>query len=370
MDDGKPAENVGGMPADPALWGITVKQLYDFGAKVFGSHENLFNAAMEVIEHGRGGFTGDKGDISKCSQNQFGEWIFDGEPPMSAEAKINMYDVVKNYVKPMTLGTSQSLSVMLNAKKPQKATIFISHSWAEKFAYFVFVICFDMFHMKFFFKHAQKPKYRESDIVQQCGPLGLKEMYGKIIGAHQNGLKFTAESVVWICALAINQNADIAAEVGGGDVMKSPFAVVLAQTSHMLVLYNSNIDLYTRIWCVLEIFIAHNKKQNDRDFQLSVIGMPPRKMTADFANFIGHHKMRQLWDASTNTDKLSRYAEPWIREFCTKTPMYVENASASVEKDRVMILNHIKNHKKECNQLVKTMRETLLSSSLFLLAND
>eukprot|EP00747_Dinoflagellata_sp_TGD_P136057 gnl/TRDRNA2_/TRDRNA2_175514_c1_seq1.p1 gnl/TRDRNA2_/TRDRNA2_175514_c1~~gnl/TRDRNA2_/TRDRNA2_175514_c1_seq1.p1 ORF type:complete len:359 (+),score=80.70 gnl/TRDRNA2_/TRDRNA2_175514_c1_seq1:419-1495(+) len=352
MDDGKPAENVGGMPADPALWGITVKQLYDFGAEVFGDHKKIYDAGEDVIFTGLGHYA-DRNEKT-CTQTPHGEWIYNDTKKLPPEAETNMYDVVTNYVKPKTKGTNQSLAVMLNAKRPQKAEWFISHSWAEKFAYFIYVLCFNMFP-----KHFHEAKFPNT------GHMGLMQM---LLGLRGVGL--AADSVMWICALAINQNADIGGEVGSS-VMKSPFAVVLEQAPKMLVLYNGNIDLYTRVWCVLEAFIGRQKKEKDKSFTVQVVGQAPRKTIEDFLEFMGgqhsphmESMKRELqtngFDMPAMKPRFSRHA----KAFVSKTKVKVQDAKASVEQDRTMIMEHIQSDFTEVNQMIDDMRTELMIKSI------
>eukprot|EP00747_Dinoflagellata_sp_TGD_P058646 gnl/TRDRNA2_/TRDRNA2_151214_c0_seq1.p2 gnl/TRDRNA2_/TRDRNA2_151214_c0~~gnl/TRDRNA2_/TRDRNA2_151214_c0_seq1.p2 ORF type:complete len:185 (-),score=6.55 gnl/TRDRNA2_/TRDRNA2_151214_c0_seq1:35-589(-) len=115
------------MPEDPCEWGMTVKQLLEFGA------ETLSRSCEKLM---------DEDDLSNdfCDlyeMNNKGENISELKGPKW----INMYDTVTQYVKPLTKEANLSLAVFLNKECPKKATVFISHSWAEKLLYFVCILC-------------------------------------------------------------------------------------------------------------------------------------------------------------------------------------------------------------------------------------
>eukprot|EP01038_Epipyxis_sp_PR26KG_P016555 gene16555-22603_t len=128
---------------------------------------------------------------------------------------MTMYDVVKTIVMPETKGKGVGYSLLKNRNNPLRVRVMISHAWTESYFQFVSAI-------------------RESQV----------------------------EGPYWICAFAIYQPEDIPevsiAKQLGNDPMRGPFATVLNQkeTELMLAVITEQCDIYTRLWCVLEIFVA------------------------------------------------------------------------------------------------------------------
>ena len=92
------------MPADPSLYGLRVRQLFDFGSEVYGSPEKLCAA------------------------------LPDETPEVAFMVGMKSYDhvttmrsVVADHVKPKTAGTGLSLAVLLNQDNPLRAHHFVSH---------------------------------------------------------------------------------------------------------------------------------------------------------------------------------------------------------------------------------------------------
>lgn len=143
---------------------------------------------------------------------------------------------VERCVKPRTQGTGMGMSLLLNQDKPLEVTVMISHAWDE--------------HAGRFFE----------DIEEH-----VKE-----------------EEVLFICFLAIYQNEDGAgpsiSEQLGGIITQGPFADVITNLrprwiswgprphfrsppkGRMLVITNLEAALYTRMWCIWEVYIAKRSK--------------------------------------------------------------------------------------------------------------
>jgi hypothetical protein len=64
----------------------------------------------------------------------------------------------------------------------------------------------------------------------------------------------------WVCALSIYQNEDLPnitiQKQLGPSPSYGPFATVLRQADCMVAVMTTSCDIYTRLWCVYEIFIA------------------------------------------------------------------------------------------------------------------
>lgn len=146
--------------------------------------------------------------------------------PLSA----NMHLVVQRYVKPWTAGRGAGLALMLNAGYVAKmtemqasslcnATVFISHTWSEKFRDFVTTL-------------------RDS---------------------------LENDTVVWVCSFAIDQHADIAGSLA--NVESCPFAVAMSAATRVLVAADTTAEVLSRCWVVLEAEIA---QQLGKPYDISI----------------------------------------------------------------------------------------------------
>jgi len=126
--------------------------------------------------------------------------------------EMSMHDVV-NMIKLMTKGTGMGYALFLNSYKPLRAKQMVSHAWGERYSDFV------------------------------------------------NALKDQADTgPFWVCAFAIYQNEDIPnltiTKQLGNDFLRGPFATVLKQATGMIAVFTPAADIYTRLWCVFEMFVA------------------------------------------------------------------------------------------------------------------
>lgn len=68
------------------------------------------------------------------------------------------------------------------------------------------------------------------------------------------------EGPFWVCALSIYQNEDLPnvtiQKQLGPSPSSGPFSTVLKQADRMVAIMTDSCDIYTRLWCVYEIFIA------------------------------------------------------------------------------------------------------------------
>jgi len=133
----------------------------------------------------------------------------------------NMHLVVQRYVKPWTKRYGVGLALMINAGHVARmpcmkaedichASVFISHSWAERF----------------------------EDFIATLSKLGT-------------------DNVVWVCSFALNQNGNIAGALESID--RSPFAVAMHSATRVLVMADSSADVLSRCWVVLELHLATQK---------------------------------------------------------------------------------------------------------------
>ena len=124
-----------------------------------------------------------------------------------------MYEVVEKLIKPQTKGKGIGYALLLNSDKPLRAKIMVSHAWGEQYDHFV---------------------------------RAIKDSHSK--------------GPFWVCATAIYQNEDkpsltISKQLGPS-IEYGPFATVLKQANSMIAVFTPSVDIYLRMWCVFEIFIA------------------------------------------------------------------------------------------------------------------
>lgn len=341
----------GEMPTDPSMWGMTIKDLYDFAIEVLGSPNQLF------------------------------EQQSDGP---------SMYDVVTKHVKPMTKGTGQSLAVHLQCRAQQpakRATVFISHSWGESFPYLVQLLCFGLI----------------PDHVFRRAAAASKTVLAMEYGLDLNDL-LPPDAVIWICALSIDQNASIQGTLGS-DVLQSPFARVLEQSAEMLIVYNPRVMLYSRVWCCLEAHIGA-KKSAAGTLRLRAFGIGPDQIYKDIVayekgageavwgsitkdaralrqsfydseqvqnlvnarNVRREEKFEQVWNLLNEAMRpklwgaLLEFVEAFLKEFGHSID--VRDAQASVDSDRVMIQASIADSVVEVNATVNKLWAAVFASKL------
>lgn len=126
------------------------------------------------------------------------------------DSNMTMYDVVQKLIKPITQGTGMGYALLLNKDQPLRAKQMTSHAWGEQY----------------------------SDFVK-----ALKDSL--------------CEGPFWVCAMAIYQESDKdISEQLGPSLEHGPFATVLKQATDMIAVFTPAADIYLRMWCVFEIFVA------------------------------------------------------------------------------------------------------------------
>lgn len=126
------------------------------------------------------------------------------------ESSMTMYDVVSKLLKPMTKGSGMGYALYLNKEKPLVAKQMVSHAWGEQYTHFV-----------------------QALEGSRC------------------------EGPFWICATAIDQeNSERIADQLGPSLEHGPFATVLKQVTDMICVFTPAVDIYLRMWCVFEIYVA------------------------------------------------------------------------------------------------------------------
>jgi len=122
----------------------------------------------------------------------------------------NMYQVNEHFVKPLTRAAGGMSYALMLHPRGLSCEVFISHAWAEGVFEF-------------------------ADAVLRAWPLGKWNLYCCLLANPQN--------------LDISELLDVAPSV-------SPFADALKVASHVVVVPNSTVAVYTRLWCVYEAYLA------------------------------------------------------------------------------------------------------------------
>jgi len=156
----------------------------------------------------------------------------------SGYSNATMYDVNRAVLQPLCQEHVKSYAHIVNGSAGSgllHLTVFVSHAWAENFDLFVNSINDE------FRSWAVKPN-------------------------------------LWICATALLQTTDpniISMQVGtGADPSSAPFTKALAQAEKLLIVRNDAVDLYDRIWCCWELFVAYEQGLVKRPGCLMVVGPP------------------------------------------------------------------------------------------------
>lgn len=125
---------------------------------------------------------------------------------------VNLYQVCDHMVKPWTMGTGNSVALLMNNVKPLHADVMVSHAWGESV---------------------------------------LEALVAVLARASVTGIGLGA--TVWFCTFAQYQPGD------GPSVQEQleldPFRKVIESRPRfgMLVVHTSTAELYGRLWCVYEV---------------------------------------------------------------------------------------------------------------------
>jgi len=141
-----------------------------------------------------------------------------------------VYEVVADIIKPMTQEAGCSYALMLN---PNGVDVdnFVTHAWGEGFKAFVRELC-----------------------------------QANISGG------------LWVCFVANPQTwepSELGALLGKNPYM-SPFYIALTEATRVVVVRNSNVNMYTRLWCVFELWSAGEKNK-----LVKVVGPNPRSINPE-----------------------------------------------------------------------------------------
>ena len=139
----------------------------------------------------------------------------------------NLYDVNTCVVKPMTLAAGGASYALMKHPQGLDCEVFVSHSWHG-----------GIFHLRRGIRLAWPRVYRRRNL--------------------------------YCCLLSNPQNLDLD-EFIGGPLSESAFALALKAASHLLVVPNPSIGVYSRLWCVFEAYLG---AQWNKIYLLPVVPAP------------------------------------------------------------------------------------------------
>jgi len=156
----------------------------------------------------------------------------------------NGYTVCNQFIKPATADAAVSYALLKNPSG-LKSKHFATHAWAEN----------------------------------------IKEFCKNVVEV--------IDGPIWICFLANPQTwapVELSALLGN-EPKESPFAKALKTASSTIVVRNTNVCLYVRLWCVYELFLTHELNR-----EITVVGKSP--------NDIDRSKLGYNAGASTEEDTM------------------------------------------------------------------
>jgi len=186
-----------------------------------------------------------------------------------------MHDVNRAVLQPLCEKFQKPYAHIVNEGNLMYVGVFVSHCWAENFEQFV----------------------------------------QSVNGAFQD---WPVKPNLWICATALTQSTDpeaVSHQVGTGEEpSEAPFTKALAVAEKLLIVRNAAIDLYERIWCCWEFFIAYQLGMISRPGAVIIVGpttfATDRKRVdvanAQASNLEDKRRILQQISKSANYDEINR----------------------------------------------------------------
>ncbi|CAE8710141.1 unnamed protein product [Polarella glacialis] len=144
-----------------------------------------------------------------------------------------MHDINRVVLQPLCQRTGKCYAHVVNCEELLHITVFVSHAWLENF----------------------------------------EQFFQSINSAFQN---WTVKPNLWICATALLQSTDpatVSLQIGAGvSPSEAPFTKALAKAEKLLIVRNATVDLYERIWCCWEFFLAYQQGMIHRPGAVIVVG--------------------------------------------------------------------------------------------------
>ena len=196
------------------------------------------------------------------------------------DEKMKMYHVVTQLIKPITKGTGMGYALLLNKDKPLRAKQMTSHAWGEQYSHFVQAL----------------------NDSPYTGPF-------------------------WVCAMAIYQeDKETISKQLGPSLEHGPFATVLKQATDMIAVFTPAADIYLRMWCVFEIFVA---VKYGVDVKFAAVNQQSRSGIENIYDAIYEHGQKRCYSATAKCGKESD--EEQIRTLINSTDGKFDILDSAVE---------------------------------------
>ncbi|CAE8591998.1 unnamed protein product [Polarella glacialis] len=144
-----------------------------------------------------------------------------------------MHDVNRAVLQPLCQRAGKCFAHVVNLEELLHITVFVSHAWLEN----------------------------------------CEQFFESINSAFQH---WTVKPNLWICATALLQSTDpttVSLQIGAGvSPSEAPFTKALAKAEKLLIVRNATVDLYERIWCCWEFFLAYQQGMIHRPGAVMVNG--------------------------------------------------------------------------------------------------
>jgi len=174
-------------------------------------------------------FTQFKLFLSWCKAHPRYKWLKTnptGPPgqPKKVKGYVNGHELNEHFVKPWTKGTGAGVALCMNQAAPKSADLMVSHSWNENI-----------------------------------------EELEEAVQVHLAGRGLGHSTAIWFCIFGLYQPNDLPAITVSKqcEYKPPPFEQAIAASSKkkgMVLAHTSQDDMYDRIWCCYELFIAQSKK--------------------------------------------------------------------------------------------------------------
>jgi len=238
---------------------------------------------------------------------------------------VTLYDAEKYVIRPFTVEKQQSFVTCLpSTAGPQPPRFFVSHWWGEPVKDFVH--CVEQF---------------VRDFGLNLNGLSLGDLHDR------RGGGMTADTPVWVCAYANDQwhlDKDITQ-----DPKESGFTKAMrVAEGRTITILDKEGDVFSRIWCVFELFLTlvDTQKKEGREVGVwAVYTAHPHtyayRRREEQRNAVGIVSGGATDDRGQAVRSVAREISFPFELISKSLTIKVENAIASIDADRIHILNSI-----------------------------
>lgn len=303
---------------------ITLEQL----RAVFG------HASVRVVSEGW---------LGKRPQPKDGAWAYE---PLQSDS-FNLYDLASHVILPATYARvrpdgGRPSYVELVASAPQRPDYFVSHFWGEPVG--DFVECLAQHTIDRAYGGGAPPTY-----ISTSGHGGY--------GRPGEGAKEGGSACFWVCAYA-NRQWELDSDVTE-DPAQSSFRKAIDASRGTIALLDAGSAYWSRIWCDYEVFVSleeRRRQSTEAPFTFDVYTAlehddpiramhkdlePRRKRAVGLLDGTCEADVRAMYSIFAGMAKLLREAPFPSHLLQHGLAVRLENGKASVEADRVHILNAI-----------------------------